>query len=110
MGRAIKYLNDIEECELVDFLLRCAKIGYPKSRKQVMGIVQRVIDVNGVMRVVSDGWWTSFSRRHPRLTFVIPLLSVEHVQLHQISTHSMTILIYSRKQLIRTIYETVGHG
>ncbi len=65
-----KYLNDIEDIEECELVLRYAKIGY--TRKQVMGIVQRVLDVNGVMRVVSDGWWTSFSRRHPRLTLRNP--------------------------------------
>ena len=39
-----KYITDAEEIEIVHFLTRTAAIGYPKSRKDVMGLVQRVLD------------------------------------------------------------------
>ncbi len=67
-----KYLSDFEEKELEQFLLRCAKIGYPKSRKQVIAIVQRVLDIKGICCTVTDGWWSSFCKRHPYLCLRIP--------------------------------------
>ena len=67
-----KYLNDAEEKELVDFLLRCCSIGYPRTRKQVIAIVQRWLDSRGAKHTVTDGWWTSFSRRHPQLSLRNP--------------------------------------
>lgn len=38
------YLSTAEEDELVMFLCRCASIGYAKSRKEVLAIVQRILD------------------------------------------------------------------
>lgn len=63
-----KYLSDQEEDELVCFLLECASIGYPRSRQEVIAIVQRLCDRNGIQKVVSHGWWESFCRRHRNLT------------------------------------------
>ena len=63
---------NIEEKELSYFLLRCAAIGFPKTRKRVMAIVQRVLDSKGVVHTLTDGWWTSFSRRHPELSLRNP--------------------------------------
>lgn len=37
-----KYLSNDEEKELVRFLQKCSFIGYPRSRKEVIAIVQRV--------------------------------------------------------------------
>ena len=39
-----RYLSDEEEELLVEFLLKCASIGYPCSRKEVIRIVQNVRD------------------------------------------------------------------
>ena len=62
------YLNHSEEGELVQFLTRCAAIGYGKSRKEVIAIVQRVLDSKGMHKTVSNGWWESFCRRHPHVS------------------------------------------
>ena len=70
-----KYLSTEEEKELVMFLTRCASIGYAKTRKEVLGLVQRVLDSQGVPKTVTNGWWESFRRRHPNLTLrtTVPL-------------------------------------
>ena len=63
------YLTTEEEGELASFVLRCAKIGYPYTMKQILGLVQQVIDKKGIADAkVSTGWWERFSRRHPELT------------------------------------------
>ena len=67
-----KYMTNIEEAELVDFLLRCVSIGYPKTRKQVLAIVQRLLDSRNAQHTVNDGWWASFCRRHPELSLRTP--------------------------------------
>ena len=66
-----KYLNDQEEEELVCFLLQCASIGYPRSRLEVIAIVQRLCDRRGLNKVVSHGWWESFCRRHRNITLQV---------------------------------------
>ena len=65
-------MTDKEEAELVDFLLRCASIGYPKTRKQALAIVQRPLDSRNAQHTVTDGWWASFCRRHPVLSLRTP--------------------------------------
>lgn len=60
-----KYLTDEEESDLVDFLANCAKIGYARTRKQVIALVQHM---KGIEVTVTNGWWESFRRRHPDIT------------------------------------------
>lgn len=67
-----RYLSQEEEKELVNFLLRCSSIGYTKTCKQVLSIVQRVITAKNIDRCVTDGWWASFHRRHPSLCLHTP--------------------------------------
>ena len=68
-----KYLNTDEE--LVKFLLRCASIGYPRSRKDVIALVQRINESRRITGYVTNGWWESFCKRHPNLTLraTVPL-------------------------------------
>ena len=53
------------------FLIGCAKIGYVKTRKQVLGKIRTIVankcgkDPDEVH--VTMGWWTSFCKRHPQL-------------------------------------------
>ena len=61
---ASPYLTDAEEEELVSFLLGCAAIGYPRTRKDVLAIVQDIIDLKGIESTVTDGWWTEFTSHH----------------------------------------------
>ena len=46
-----KYLSDDEEEELVRFILGCASVGYPKTRKEILGLVQ-----TQVAKPISHGW------------------------------------------------------
>ena len=67
-----KYLSSTEEEELVAFLLGCASLGYPRSRKEIIALVQGVMNNKGHCVKVSNGWWDSFRRRHPNLTLRNP--------------------------------------
>ena len=66
----LRYLNDIEE-ELLTFLVGSAKIGFARTKEQVLCIVRAALakkrqceiqDVN-----VTTGWWGSFVKQHPKL-------------------------------------------
>ena len=72
MSGPMPYLTLEEERALVAFLLRCASIGYAKSRKQVLTIVQRLLTSRKIDRRVTDGWWTSFQRRNPDVCLRTP--------------------------------------
>ena len=64
-----RYLTDAEEEDLAKFLLQSAQIGYPHTRKQVIAIVQSVVNEKGRRDVtVSSGWWLGFKNRHPELS------------------------------------------
>ena len=63
-----QYLSDEEEELLVRFLLKCASIGYPRSRKEVIGIVQNVCDKKGLIVEVTHGWWEGLCHRHPNIS------------------------------------------
>ena len=63
------YLNPEEEKELVEFLLNCSKMGYGKTRGQVLKTVE-VIAKEKEMKFegsVTDGWWRRFLKRWPNL-------------------------------------------
>ena len=59
-----KYLSSEEEEELCQFLRSCVEIGFAKTRKQVICLVQQVVNKKGLKVKVSSGWWESFLRRH----------------------------------------------
>ena len=63
-----KYLSTNEEKELVKFVLGCASIGYARSRKELIALVQSIIENKGITNHVTNGWWESFCKRHPNLT------------------------------------------
>lgn len=68
------YLTDAEEEEFVNFLVQIAGVGYPRTRKQVLALVQRIIESKGITsRTVSNGWWERFIQRNPRLTLRSPV-------------------------------------
>lgn len=58
-----KYLSEQEEEELVRFILGCASVGYPKTRKEILSLVQTQVE-----KTISHGWWDSFCKRHPNST------------------------------------------
>ena len=49
------YLTLQEEEELVVFLLRCSSIGYAKSCKEVIALVEQIIHSKAIHRPVSNG-------------------------------------------------------
>ena len=59
-----KYLSCEEEEELCQFLTSCAEIGFPKTRREVIRLVQHVVRKKGIKAKVSGGWWESFRLRH----------------------------------------------
>ena len=62
-----RYLTDTEESSLVKFLHKCCSIGFARSKKQVMPLVNEIVQKIGKARAVSSGWWESFRKRHPDL-------------------------------------------
>lgn len=48
----------------MNFLVGCSKVGYPRSRKEVIGLVQKITKEKGV----TTGWWESFRKRHAELS------------------------------------------
>ena len=59
-----KYLSDEEELELEKFLILCGSMGYPKTRYEVLSLVQRKLDLLPLNRTVTHGWWESYVKRH----------------------------------------------
>ena len=58
--------------ELLNFLLKCSDIGYCHSRKQVIAIVQQIVDEKGIQAVMSDDWWERFFQWNPQITLRAP--------------------------------------
>lgn len=50
-----KYLTDVEEAELYRFLVRCASVGYPRTRRDVISIVHNVCNLKGKNVHVTHG-------------------------------------------------------
>ena len=52
-----------------------AKIGYAHTRKQVIALVQQIVESKGISTVVSSGWWERYIKRHPQVTLrvAVPL-------------------------------------
>ena len=62
------YLNLEEEEELSTFLIRCSRIGYPKTRQQVLSIVQEIVSRRQKDVTITNGWWERFSKQHPQVS------------------------------------------
>ena len=77
------YLTVEEEEELASFLCKCAKIGYPHTQKQVLSLVQQMIDHKGIETTVTCGWWERFSKRQGlTLKTAVPLSYAQQVLRH----------------------------
>ena len=63
-----RYLSNTEEDELASFICQCAGMGYAKTKKEILAIVQAVLATKGNHVNLSNGWWESFKSRHPYLT------------------------------------------
>ena len=64
------YLSNEEEKELGSYLKQCSKIGWGKTRQDVVAIVQNTALDKGVLQTsqVSSGWWRSFLKRNQDLS------------------------------------------
>ena len=64
------YLSREEEEELVDFLVTCSKLGYGKTRREVLLLVEAAVKKKGrsLDKPVSNGWWLRFRERWPNLS------------------------------------------
>ena len=60
------YLMLEEEHELVSFLA-CASVEFPKMRKDVLSIMQNILESKGSTVTVSHGWMDRFQQRHSQL-------------------------------------------
>ena len=66
-----KYLSDIEEEELMQFLLGCSSTGFANFRMEILVIIQSVVQKD-IKVTVTNGWWDSFRKRHPSLSCTSP--------------------------------------
>ena len=64
------YLNKLEEGNLVEFLEVVSGVGYGKTRKQVMNIVESTARDKGILKKqkISDGWFQRFIEWQPKFT------------------------------------------
>ena len=64
------YLSMSEETKLSTFLKNCSSVGYGKTRRDVMSIVQSVASDKGVLKgsKITVGWWRRFCQRQPDLS------------------------------------------
>ena len=60
-------LTNEEEEELVSFLCRLSDIGYPKTRRQVVNLVNQIAISRGRPKI-SMSWWDSLRRRYSHLS------------------------------------------
>jgi len=67
----VPYLTSSEEQELYDYLVTCSKIGYPKRRDDVIGIVRKTLQNKKndleTIKFNGKGWWLRFMQRWPQL-------------------------------------------
>ena len=61
------YLTTAEEDELVNFLKGMMSVGYSRTVKEVIEIVQAIVDNKGLEVTVSPSWWKSLRSRHQDL-------------------------------------------
>ena len=64
------YLTEEEDQELAGFLKQASRIGYGKTKKEVLAIVQKIVQKKGltVKKFNGEGWWQRFMNRHKRLS------------------------------------------
>ena len=43
-------------------------MGYAKTKKKIIALVQGILIEKGHYVTVSNGWWESFKQRHPTIT------------------------------------------
>ena len=67
-----RYLTYEEESELVEFIIKCSKMGYGKTRQDVMKLVESCLvkkeDLKRKSNKLSNGWWVRFLQRYDGLS------------------------------------------
>ena len=66
------YLTVAEEDELVTFLCGVSSVGYSRTIKQIVEMVQAVVDLKGLRVNVTASWWHSVQKCHPGLALREP--------------------------------------
>ena len=69
---APRYLTDQEECELEEFLIVCTRMGFGRTRQDVILLVGNLLKSRGLQQQVSSGWWEGFCCRHPNIRLRTP--------------------------------------
>ena len=66
----VAYLDPSEEEELVNFLFECSRVGYGKTKREVLQMVEAAAKKKGVVIKghISDGWWYHFCQRWPKVS------------------------------------------
>ena len=64
------YLTEEEERELVDFLIQVARLGYGKTKQEILDILHKTLEKKKVdtSKFNGEGWWVRFKERHPQLS------------------------------------------
>ena len=67
-----RYLTYEEVSELVEFIIKCLKMRYGKTRQDVMKLVESCLakkkDLKRKSNKISNGWWVRFLQRWPQLS------------------------------------------
>ena len=63
-----KHLDSVEETNLSSFLINCAKLDCPYTRKEGITIAQEVVNEKGIKANVTTNWWKFLVSRHPELS------------------------------------------
>ena len=66
----VPYLTAGEERELYDFLIQSSLMGYGKTKREVLSIVQNTLikKGNSIDNFKGEGWWIRFLERNPKLS------------------------------------------
>jgi hypothetical protein len=52
----------------MSFITKCAGMGYAKTKKEVITLVEGMLSEKYRSVTVSNGWWESFKQKHPTIT------------------------------------------
>ena len=96
-----RYLSEQEEEEHVTFILEAAKIGFTCTRKDIMSLVQTIVNAKGKNITISSGWWDGFKKRHPQVS----LRMAEHLVSNRASSCTRDVLNNYFDLLEKTIHD-----
>lgn len=73
----LSILTAAEEQIIVEYAIEMSRIGYGKTREQILEMVKKIIDKDGRPNPFKDNmpgkkWWQLFMKRHPELATRIP--------------------------------------